>query len=362
MSTLERGGPISHMCGLVPHIASAGVEVEVLCQSEAVAALFDRLGIAVRIVPLRHKLDLPGAVRLWPSLSGPDVVHSEDRRAGLFARPLARIRGAGVIHTLHGLPEEIAPQVGRAPPPPSNVPVLRRAWLLHGYLRLESWLARTGMVVTPSQTMRRFLIRHGLPARRLEVIRSGIDVRRREPSTPQTPLRVGTVTNLEPWKGVDLLLEACAQLRTSVRVAVFGDGSARASLQRLATDLSVDATFHGHVTDARERLREIDLFVLPSRAENLPISLLEAMAEALPIVATRVGAVPEVVVHGESGTLVDPDNVPALVASIEELVAEPARMVALGKGAARRVAEHFDAAEAGRQTVRLYERLCGSCT
>jgi hypothetical protein len=103
---------VSHLLTLAPRVAEEGVDVHVLCFTDEVAEEFRRRGVPATVVPVRHKLDLIGAGRLWPHLEHADVVHTHDRRAGLLARPQGRLRGAHVVHTLHGLPEEIATWVG----------------------------------------------------------------------------------------------------------------------------------------------------------------------------------------------------------------------------------------------------------
>jgi glycosyltransferase involved in cell wall biosynthesis len=362
VSTLERGGPVSHLRNLIPHVAAAGPDVTLVCQSEEVAASFEELGVPTHVAPVNDKFDLVGASRLWDLLGGADVVHTHDRRAGLFARLLGRARRAKVVHTFHGLPEEIAGMVGSTPvrkgDPSLAAP--RAAWLLHGYLRVEATLCRLGLVVAPSAAMARFLIAHGLPRPRVAVVHSGIGVRRRRPGPVHSPPRVGTVTNLEPWKGVDVLLDACARLRRPVRLEVWGDGSERPRLEARAAALGIDAVFHGFTQDAWGNLSDIDVFALPSRAENLPTALLEAMATAVPSVATRVGGVPELIVDGESGLLVAPDDASALADAIDRLLEDEAARTALGESAARRVEERFGAAQTAGRMVELYERLCAS--
>ena len=220
-----------------------------------------------------------------------DVVHSQDRRAGLFARTLGRARGAQVVHTVHGLPEDIAPGVGRdgAGGVRPGISRRRRWWLESVYLRVEAALATLGLVVTPSHAMKRYLVERGMPSHRIAVVPSCVPVRRRAPRPLGVPITIGTAANLEWWKGVDTLILALARLERPVRLEIFGDGTERQALHELATASDVDATFHGHVADAADRLGTLDLFVLPSRAENFPIALLEAMSWALPCVATSVG-------------------------------------------------------------------------
>lgn len=359
VSTLEHGGPVSHLLDLAPHVAAAGADVRVVAASEAVAAAFRRTGVAATAVPVRSKWDLRGVLDLWPAVAGASVVHTQDRRAGLFARPLGRLRGALVVHTYHGLPEDIAVRVGRTEPPPGPAPSrLRRLWLFAGYLRIEAALARLGAVVAPSLAMAEFLAGAGLPRRRIHVLASGIDVRRRAPGPVHHPPVVVAAANLERWKGVDLLVEAVAGL--DVRLEVYGDGADRARLEALARRLGADVRFHGRVPDVRDRLADADLFVLPSRAENLPISVLEAMAAALPVVATRVGGVPELVEDWITGRVVEPDDPAALAAAIEEVLGNEPDRVAMGRAGAARVAERFDAAAAGARMLKLYGELCAS--
>jgi glycosyltransferase involved in cell wall biosynthesis len=339
-------------------VAAAGVDVHLVCESDRVRQSFQEAGIEATVAPLRHKLDLRGAVGLRKLLRG-EVVHTHDRRAGLLARPQAPLVGAKAVHTLHGLPEEIAPSVGR--PGLTVLPGVSRArlaWLLHGYLRIEAALARFGMVVAPSHALARFLVEHGLPARRVRVVHSGIDVRRREPASVREPFVVGTIAKLEYWKGLDLLLDACGQLSRPLRLEIFGAGSERSALEQQAARLGVDARFNGEVEQAASRLGELDLFCLPSRAENLPIVVLEAMATALPVVATRVGGVEELVLDGENGYVVEPEDAPGLAAAIERVAGDAELRERLGRRSAELVAERFDARSAAERLVELYEEIC----
>jgi hypothetical protein len=162
VSTVASGGTVAHLRTLVPSIAALGIDVCVVCASPDVAASFRDGGIDARVMPLRHKLDIAGTLRFWPVIRDADIVHTNDRRAGFLVRPLARARGAAVVHTLHGLPEEIAARVGATHPSlPLGVSPARAAWQQYGYLRIEALLAKLGAVVTPSQAMAAFLRRSG---------------------------------------------------------------------------------------------------------------------------------------------------------------------------------------------------------
>jgi len=361
VSTLSRGGPVSHLRLLAPSVARAGADVHVVCGDPAVGAGFAELGLEVSVVPARHKLDAAAVGRFWPVLRAADLVHTHDRRAGLLARTTGRMRGASVVHTYHGLPEEIAVQLGRpalrSAPGTSSA---RRFWLLHGYLRIEAALARLGTVVSPSRAMAAFLARHGIPPERIHVLPNAIDMRRSAPGPARTPLVVGTAANLEYWKGLDTLLTALGRVGHAMRLEVFGEGSDRGKLERQASELGLDARFHGAVSDVRDRLVDLDVFVLPSRAENFPISVLEALAAALPVVATRVGGIPEMIEDGETGLLVEPDDAGALAAALDRLAGDEEERRRLGRAGAERARTAFDADEAGRRMLALYEGLCAS--
>jgi glycosyltransferase involved in cell wall biosynthesis len=275
VSTLERGGPVSHLRQLAPAVAGLGADVRVVCAGAAVAESFRALGVEADARPLGHKLDLRGAAGVWPLLTGADVVHTHDRRAGLLVRPQARLRGSRPVHTLHGLPEEIAPRLGRVDAPvPPGVSRARLAWLLHGYPRVEALLSALGDVVTPSAAMAGYLVDHGVAARRVHVIPLGIPPVAPVSRGSNRPFTVGAAANLEYWKGIDVLVAACALARRPLRLEVYGDGALRGELERQARAAGVEARFHGFVGDLPARLAGLDVFALPSRADNFPSSIL----------------------------------------------------------------------------------------
>jgi glycosyltransferase involved in cell wall biosynthesis len=358
VSTIERGGPLTHLRQLAPRVAAQGVDVEVLCGSERLAESFRALDVPARAVEVAHKFDVRGAGALLPLIEGADLVHTHDRRAGLFGRLAGRLRHARVVHTLHGMPEEIAARVGRpdAPDPP-GVSRGRIAWLEHGYLRIESTLTRLGHVVAPSRAMADFMVTHGFPERLVHVIPYGMELGEDGTRAEHGGLVAGVAANLEYWKGIDVLLEAVRLAQSPLRVEIYGVGSKQGELERQAEGL--DVHFNGFVPDP---LASIDVLVQPSRADNLPLAILEAMAAGLPVIGTRVGGIPELVVDGETGLLVDPERPEELAAALDSVAADPERRLELGRRGRERVREHFSADGIARRTVALYEELCGSST
>jgi glycosyltransferase involved in cell wall biosynthesis len=353
VSTLERGGPVSHLLTLAPALQRQGADVTVVCATDALARRFRESGLEAHAAAVRHKFDLGAVRRLWPFITGRDIVHSQDRRAGLVARTLARARGVRVVHTLHGLPERIAVEV--ADPRPRDQPALASAWERHGLLRAEAALARLGPVITPSNAMATYLCdRCGFRRDAVHVVPNAAHVKRTGRTFNDDAPVLGVAAQLEPWKGIDVLLHACARLARPVRLRILGDGSCRGSLEALARTLGIDADFQGHVEDVDRQLETLDLFVLPSRAENGPMSILEAMAHALPVVATRVGGVSEIVEDENTGLLVPTGNAEALAAAIGRLLGDPRQAEAMGERGAARLAARFDPDAMARQTIGVY--------
>jgi glycosyltransferase involved in cell wall biosynthesis len=224
-------------------------------------------------------------------------------------------------------------------------------------MRIEALLSYLGAVVVPSHALAQFLAAHGFPQRRMHVIPYGISVRRPSPSPLHFPRRIGTAAMLEQRKGIDVLLDAYAAMQVPAELDVFGDGSLRGELEARARSLAIDVRFHGFVDDLRQQLLELDAFVLPTRADNLPVAILEAMAIGLPVVATRVGGVPELVLDRETGYLVDPDDPGELSHALDAVVADPDRHRLFGEASAARIAAHFEAGAVAARMVQLYEHL-----
>jgi glycosyltransferase involved in cell wall biosynthesis len=154
---------------------------------------------------------------------------------------------------------------------------------------------------------------------------------------PRRPLLVA-VGRLEEQKGMDVLLEAVASLAgrgLDFVVAVAGDGSWRERLERTATGAGIESRVRwmGRVPDPGPLMLAADVFVLPSRWEGLPLTLLEAMARGRAVVASSVGGIPEVVADGENGVLVPAGDAGALASALERIIESPALRQKLGEGA-----------------------------
>ncbi len=198
----------------------------------------------------------------------------------------------------------------------------------------------------------------GLPAGSVRTIYNGVpDLGPAPWPKPGSRTAVGALARLDPIKGLDLLLRAAAPLE-SVELTVIGEGPARAELEALANELGLSdrVRFVPWADDARRRLAELDVFVLPSRNEGFPLSIVEAMLAGRPVIATDVGSVSEAVGE-ETGILVPPGDVARLQAAISELVADPARRRRLGEAGRRRALDRFTSAAMARAFETLYREL-----
>ncbi len=196
------------------------------------------------------------------------------------------------------------------------------------------------------------------PARTV-VIHNGVplDRPRRSPGPASRPATIVSVGRLRAPKDFVTLVRAMAALEPgSARLRIAGDGPERAALAaevgRLGLDESVELL--GTRTDVPELLAGADVFVLASDSEGLPMSVLEAMAAGLPVVASAVGGVPELVRDGETGVLVPPRDSAALARALAPIVGDPELRDRLGDAGRRRVEREFSLARFEREHLELY--------
>lgn len=190
---------------------------------------------------------------------------------------------------------------------------------------------------------------------------SGRDVRRELGIAPDAPV-VGTVCVLRPQKALDVLVRAAGMLREReprLRVLVVGEGEERPALERLTAELRLQdaVTFLGRRADVPDLLAAFDVAACSSDFEGMPLAVLEYMEAGLPVVATRVGGLPDLVEPGVNGVLVEPRDPVGLAAAIGGLLADRPRAAELGRHGRERRRSEFDIAATVRQVQGLYEAL-----
>jgi glycosyltransferase involved in cell wall biosynthesis len=275
--------------------------------------------------------------------------------ANVLGRIAARTAGADVISHLH-IENHFRPSpLARAP-----------------LVGLDNATARLcARLVAVSNATRLAFERQGFPNRMLETVHNGVDAAaltaappvalRAELGIPSGDLLLAHVGRLAPVKGQRELIGALRILgRDDVHAVFFGrdlerGGAFGAELERLAEGLNVRLA--GFRADAAAALAEADALVLPSWIEGLPLVVLEAMAQAKPVVATAVGGTPEAVIDGETGLLVSPRDVPALSGALERLLGDEDLRRRLGEAGRRRVDAHFPVSAMTRRILEIYDEL-----
>ncbi|ARC90842.1 glycosyltransferase [Rhodovulum sp. MB263] len=232
--------------------------------------------------------------------------------------------------------------------------------------RLDEKIRRARFVACISHFCRSQAMIHARPADwpKLAIVHCGVepDRYRRDPALgPAATRELLFVGRLAAVKGVPLLLEAMARLGANcadARLTLIGDGPERARIEAEAARLGLGArvVFAGYRSqdEVAKALARSDLFVLPSFAEGVPVVLMEAMAAGLPVIATRIAGIPELVEDGVSGLVVDPGSATALTAAIGTVLADPEGAARMGAAGRDRVCAAFDVRTEALRLARLF--------
>ncbi len=325
--------------GLADHLAAAGVAWTTLPSLQR---------------PVRPLADLSALSQLWRAIRTlrPDIVHTHSSKAGFLGRVAARLaRTPHIVHTPHGhvFVEYFSGPVTRI------------------FIRMERLTARwTDRIITLSDEEARDHVRQGIGRLgQFVTIPSGVDL---EPVRAALPVRpasegplIGAVGRLAPIKGFHHLVEAAPHIlraAPTARLVIVGDGEMRPELEAQArrNGLGDRILFMGFREDVPSLIAGMDVVVLPSLNEGMGRVLVMAMARGKPIVASRVGGVPELLGEGEAGLLVPPADPAALAGAITTLLHDPARARELGE-AGRRRAPRYSAEAMIESLAALYREV-----
>lgn len=329
---MDVGGAQDHVLSLASGLDPGRFEVAVATGTSngALGGLFDPLADAVQVVPLRHLRreisplhDLLSVreIRRLIKTFRPDILHTHSSKAGVVGRLAAAGTRVKTVHNVHGWTFYA-----------TENPFLRRA-----VIALERGLAaHTDVMLNVSAADAAVGQANGITARvASEVVRGGIDInmfmaaRRHDRARPASsgPL-IGTVGRLARPKDPVTAVEAMAQVvrcHPNARFRWIGDGPLLGEVRARVSDLGLDEHFElvGNKRDIPTQLNDLDVFVLCSVFEGLPRSLMEAAAAGVPIVATPVGGVAELIQHDVTGLLVEPGNPSALAQAICDVSEHP---------------------------------------
>jgi glycosyltransferase involved in cell wall biosynthesis len=238
------------------------------------------------------------------------------------------------------------------------------------YSRAFTFILRSSdLIVLPSDAYRRQLLRAfpDLDGRTI-FIHNGIDPAQFTPDQRVRPdgsdRYILCVADLQEYKGIDVLLRAATSLLEddpSLTVSIAGDGPLRSTLEDLAASLGIRSrtTFLGKQSQSQvvALMRGCAMLVLPSRMESFGIVLIEAMACRVPVVATNVGGIPEIVDHEITGMLAAPENPPALAAAMRRVLTDSALRTAIAQNGYAKAMQRFCASHNGTAYIRAFESL-----
>lgn len=361
IARLNMGGPALHVSYLSAGLVEKGYETTLvsgtLARGESsMAFVAEQLGVRVlplaelsrEISPLR---DIVAAVKLAKLIRAerPQILHTHTAKAGTIGRLAALLAGSArpalVVHTFHG--HVLRGYFG---------PLRTAAFRL-----LETALARASTaLVAVSPEVRDELVRLGVaPASKFVVIRLGIELEQRVHAEPGlrdesrrqlgvAPERflVGWVGRMTGVKRVDDVLLGFARLRelgVDAVLGLIGDGPDREGMERRASELGIirHCLFLGYQEEVAPYYAAFDAVILPSANEGTPVSVIESLAAGRPVVATRVGGVPDVVVEGVDGFLVELGDTDALGERLAELARDPELRARMGEAGQSRIVQRY---------------------
>jgi glycosyltransferase involved in cell wall biosynthesis/protein-tyrosine-phosphatase len=338
----------------------------VLLNEGPLAVELRRLGVRVSVVDETRTTALGIVIALVRFLREQQIelVHTHRYKDTVLGLIAARIAGVPyAVRTMHGLRE---PMTGWAHVKFGVYEALEKA-ALH---------CCADQVIAVSRHMAGILRNSGYPADRITHVHNGIDVgavlatRRREDVRRELGIDaetylIGTVGRLSPVKGHSSFLRAAwlvLHKQPRAKFLIVGDGPLSAELHAMAVALRVDGAclFAGHRTDVHDLLAAMDVFVLPSLSEGIPMALLEAMALGTPVVATAVGGVPEVVRHRANGLLVHSGDERALADACAALTLDRDLALRLSVNGRRTVEEAFSGNRSCAALTRVYQDVASA--
>ncbi len=338
------GGSERHLLTLLPALAERGIDVHFLGlddPSRAPEPFYEELAVPFQRLAAPRDVDAGLAVRVAGAMRRirADIVHTHLVHADVYGA----LTASRLVSTKH-----------------NDDPFRTGAFRF-----VERLLARrAARVITITDALARFQIdRVGLPAEKVTTIHYGLDAppapwgHNPPDDVPDGAQVVLAVCRLERQKGVDVAVRAVASLRRGhpdVHLVVLGEGPERAELETLARELDAPLHLPGRVPDVAAWLRRASLLVHPVRWEGFGLAVLEAMLAGLPVVASRVSALPELVVDGETGVLVEPEDPVALAAGVEAALAASDRFGAAGR---RRARERFSVSRMADATAAVYDGI-----
>jgi len=359
---VEIGGAEKHILQLLEHMDQDRFEVHLCCLfPRPFAQVAEEAGITVHVINMKNKFNFLAVGQMIKIIrqNNIDIVHTHGVRANLVGRMGARLAGVkSIVTTVHSVLEQDYPAY--------------LARLINKLMEkiTERYVTR---FITVSQLLQDDLIAKGIAPRRVVTVHNGLDPEEFNINRVNTDVRarfripqeypvIGIIARLHPVKGHDVFLQAAHELQKELphtRFLMVGSGFHRpwieAEVERLG--LVGKAIFTGFMEDIPSVLAALDVLIVPSYSEGFGLTAIEAMAMGIPVVATRVGGLPEIITHQANGLLIAPGDSKDLTKKILWLLDNPVKaeeMIVQGK---RTVADKFTIQGMVDKTQELYEQL-----
>ena len=285
-----------------------------------------------------------------------DILHTHEVRTNFVGLIAARLTGIKVVASIHGWVMNTVPF----------------SWKLYQHFDRRV-IRRFDHIIVGSKFLRNEIIKMGLSSQKVTTIHNAIDTTsldlsasslnfKKKYNLNSTDTLIGTVGRISREKGHKYLLEAAKiviQDHPDVKFLIVGEGKIRIELERYAKTLGIfeNVIFTGYYENLSEVLAAIDLFVIPSLTESLPLVVLEAMAAGKPVISTNVGGIPEIIIHGETGLLVRPQNGMELANSIITMLNNNDLLFKMAKKGKQFVHVEFSIHNFIEQTENLYSNI-----
>ncbi len=355
VSNLGTGGVQRRLVSLIPYINKEKFNISVCSFKDGpLKKILTEAGYKVFIVPRKFKFDPICIIRLIHIMKSEkiQIVHTHTHKPNTTAR---------IAAILAGIPIIIANE--------HNVDEWKNAF----QKLIDRFLSRsTDRIIVVSKGVQKFCQSTGIPSCKFHLIYNGIeldkfnnkklrDKKRKELGIDENTCVIGTVGRIHPQKGHEFLIDVVEKLLTeheSLLFLIIGEGYLKEELilKVKSLNLSENFRFLGEREDIPQLLSCMDIFVLPSLREGFPNTILEAMASSLPVVATDVGGVRELIIQDETGFIVPPANLTALYEGLSKLIQDKDLRYKMGNAGYERVKE-FSIDKMAKETENLYQEL-----
>ena len=358
-------GAEHHLLALMAAQCERGMDVHLLMMVEPDHPMLDMeqqtlaIGAKITRFVIQHHLDLTMILRLANTLRQiqPDVVHTHLIHGDTFGIPAAKLARKPIISSRHDDSDFRRSGLSRW--------LNRILWRgIDRGIAISHALAQFSIEVegAPRDQMR--VVHYGIPHESIpaEQIKRARQALREELNLPPDTLLFGTVCRLIPLKRITDAIDAFAMIAPNApqtHLVIVGDGPERSNLEQQASrhDLASRIHFVGWQTEAERFFSAFDVLLVPSTREGFGLVILEAMSKRVPVIATKISAIPEVVVDGETGFLIPPCDSTALAEAMQQLIQDPALCAQMGENGEKRLISHFSVGRMADETLAVYQEV-----